>query len=348
VTFERGVVTISFDFELIWGTIDRAGPEPFRKQCELERDQVVDRLLTLLEEYEVSATWCVLGHLMLAQCEPVDGRKHPEIVRPVHTWHPGDWFEHDPCSDERSDPIFYGRSLVEKIQDCSVEQEIGCHSFSHVIFGDQGCSREVALSEVSACVRLAQDLGIELRSFAFPRNRPGYLDVLHEKDIRCFRSPEPTWHKGGGGRRIQRLGHLADVILARRPPTVLPHETREGLIDIPASMMYFPMHGVRKHIPQALRVRRARKGVDHAARERRVFHLWTHPTNFADQMDEMLSGFAALLKHVHRLRADGQIEVLTMAAIGERFELTERLPPALRRRELGSQSQVVPRRAGCH
>jgi len=190
---------------------------------------------------------------------------------------------------------------------------------------------------MKACVRVAEDLGVRLHSFAFPRNRPGHLDVLRQNGIRCIRGPEPTWHKGGGGRRIERLGHLADVMLARSPPTVQPQKTSEGLIDIPASMMYFPMHGVRRYIPQAVRVRRARKGVDRAVRERRVFHLWSHPTNFADEMDRMFSGFAALLEHVHRLRAEDQIDVLTMAALGERDGAgqSETSPPRLPQRELG-------------
>ena len=31
VTLDRGVFTISLDFELIWGTLDLLGPEGFKK-----------------------------------------------------------------------------------------------------------------------------------------------------------------------------------------------------------------------------------------------------------------------------------------------------------------------------
>src|SRR5690348_14395079 len=107
----RGVFTISLDFELIWGTLDHSGPEGFRRDCEAEREIVV-RLLDLLVEFDVSATWCILGHLFLDHCAAQDGVKHPEIVRPTHSWCPGDWFAHDPCGTEESAPTFYGRSLV--------------------------------------------------------------------------------------------------------------------------------------------------------------------------------------------------------------------------------------------
>jgi peptidoglycan/xylan/chitin deacetylase (PgdA/CDA1 family) len=316
MTLRRGAFVLSLDFELIWGRLDVLGPEPLRATCERERSQVFGPLLGLLEDFEIPATWCVLGHLMLDSCAAVNGHKHPEIVRPTHAWQRGDWFEHDPCSDEAHFPVFYGRSLVERLLDARVEQEIGCHGFSHVIFGDPGCSREAAASEVRACVRAAGELGIRPRSFTFPRNRVGHLDVLRENGFTCFRGPEPTWH-GGGGRvvgQVRRAGHLADVLAARRPPVVLPERTH-GLINIPGSMMFFPMHGARRHIPISRRVRRALKGLESAARERRVMHLWFHPTNFADETDTMLGGLRTVLAEVARRRERSELDVLPMVEL---------------------------------
>jgi peptidoglycan/xylan/chitin deacetylase (PgdA/CDA1 family) len=329
MTPRRGAFVLSFDFELIWGTLDKRGPEGFRRACERERSEVFGPLLNLLEEYEIPATWCVLGHLMLDSCEPVDGRKHPEIVRPTHAWQPGDWFTHDPSSDEDRAPIFYGRSLVERLLEARVAQEIGCHSFSHVIFGDPGCSRETAESEVRACVQAAAALGITPRSFAFPRNRVGHLDVLRQYGFTCFRGPEPTWYMGGGRApgRLRRAAHLADVVAARRPPVVVPERT-QGLINIPASMMFFPAHGVRRHIPVSRRVRRALKGVERAAREQRIMHLWFHPTNLADETAAMLAGLRSVFAEVARRRERGELDVLSMGELAARETTGQASQPA--------------------
>ena len=54
---DRGVLTISLDLELIWGTLDLFGPERFRRACEIERAVVIDRLLDLFTEFDVQATW---------------------------------------------------------------------------------------------------------------------------------------------------------------------------------------------------------------------------------------------------------------------------------------------------
>jgi peptidoglycan/xylan/chitin deacetylase (PgdA/CDA1 family) len=322
---DRGVFTLSLDFELIWGTLDR-GVDNFREACERERSVVVGRLLALLAEFEISATWCTLGHLFLDRCAPRDGQKHPEIVPPTHAGI-ADWFEHDPCGTEESDPIFYGKSLVDRVLACPVPQEVGCHSFSHPMFGDPGCSRETAITELAECVRLAGERGLELRSFAFPRNRVGHLEVLRDHGFTSYRGPEPTWYDGGRWPRpIKRLGHLADVLLARRPPVVLPQETLPGLWNFPGSMIYFPMHGLRRHIPLSLRVGRALKGLDAAANQRRIFHLWFHPTNLAFETDPMLDGLRRIFERASALRRNGALSIRSMGDIvAEQAGARERL-----------------------
>jgi peptidoglycan/xylan/chitin deacetylase (PgdA/CDA1 family) len=317
VRFDRGIFTISIDFELIWGTRDLLGSSEFREACERERSIVIDRLLDLFVEFEVPATWCVLGHLFLDRCSVErGGRTHPDVVRPQHDWHREDWFDDDPASCEAEAPLFYGRSLVEKILNCPVPQEIGCHSFSHVIFGDRGCSRETAETELAACVTAARDLGIEMRSFAFPRNLVGHLDVLQEKGFVSFRGPEPQWYEKQSLTPTQkRLGHLWDVITAATPPVVLPEQTENGLWNIAGSMIYFPMHGLRRYIPVSRRVSRAIKGLNAAVEQRRVFHLWFHPTNFADSTEAMFEGLRRILIRASSLREQNRVKFSSMGEI---------------------------------
>jgi hypothetical protein len=262
------------------------------------------------------ATWCTLGHLFLDRCAPEEGRPHPEVVRPRHAWHPDDWFVHDRGGDERSAPTFLGRDLVSKILACPVPQEVGSHSFSHVIFGDPGCTREAASTELRECVRLAREMGVELRSFAFPRNSVGHLDVLAENGIAVYRGPEPVWYERSEHRSAAaRLAHLWDVLRAAEPPVVLPERDAHGLWNLPGSMIYFPMHGFRRYIPVSRRVRRAVRGLEAAARSRRVFHLWFHPTNLADETDAMFDGLREILSHASRLRERGAIEFASMGAL---------------------------------
>lgn len=315
IKLDRGVFTISLDFELIWGTLDLFGPGRFERACLAER-ALVPRLLDLFARYEVPATWCVLGHLFLDSCRPEGGCKHPDIARPRHAWCRHDWFHHDPCGTEETAPLYYSRTLLEAIRACPVPQEVGCHSFSHVIFGDPGCSAATAESEVAACVRLARERGIELQSFAFPRNSVGHLDVLAAHGFEVYRGPEPV---AGATRAwnnpFKRLAHLWQVLRAAEPPVSDPELTESGLWNIPGSMIYFPMHGLRRFIPLSVRVRRAVKGLEAAARTRRVFHLWFHPTNLADETDRMFIGLEAILGHARRLSCRGELQILPMGRV---------------------------------
>lgn len=317
VRLERGVFTLSLDFELIWGTLDLFGPDRFRPICEIEREVIVDRLLALLTEFKVPATWCIVGHLFLKSC---DG-KHTEIVRPRHSWFSGDWFQHDPGSDVSRDPIFYASDLIEKIRSCPVSQEIGGHSFSHVIFGDEGCSRETASSELRASIDAARKAGVEMQSFVFPRNLVGHLDVLKEHGFRCYRGPEPHWYENAQiPSAAKRVAHLFDVISAASPPAVMPERNENGLWNIPGSMIYFPMHGVRKYIPLSVRVNRATKGLELAARQKRVFHLWLHPTNLADGIEPMFKGLRLIFERAAQLRDAHVLEFLSMGHLAEKLE----------------------------
>ena len=319
----KGIFTISLDFELIWGTLDLFGTDGFGRDCLVEREQVIGRLLDLFTEFEVPATWCILGHLFLDHCEPQGGVRHPEIVRPRHKWFTNDWFANDPCGTESTQPLFFGRKLVDMIRSCPVPQEIGSHSFSHVIFGDEGCSEQTASTELAACVKLADEIGLRLKSFAFPRNEPGHLDLLPKYGFTNYRGPEPNWYyKTGYPSIVRRLAHLADVALAASPPVVTPEVTHNGLVNIPGSMIYFPRHGFRRYIPMSVRIRRAVKGLKAAVAQKRIFHLWFHPTNLAgdrETMDAMFGGLHEILESAQALRRQGGIEFLTMGQIADSF-----------------------------
>lgn len=312
---KHGAFTLSLDFELIWGTVDLFGPEGFRAAVLKERREIVDGLLALLDEFEISASWCTVGHLFLGEC---DGR-HADLARPAHSWARGDWYGADPGGTESGESLFLGRSLVEKVLACRTKQEIGFHSFSHVIWGDPGCGREVAESEIAACYRASQWTGGRPISFVFPRNRPGHLDVLAAHGIRVYRGPGPRWYeKDENPGALGRLAHLAEVALGTAAPTVRPEQGPHGLVNLPGSMIYLPAHGIRGMIPVRQRVQRAKGGLRRAVERSEVFHLWFHPTNLADHYGAMMQGLREVFARVRELRERGRLDVRPMGDFAAR------------------------------
>ncbi len=318
--FDVGVFTLSLDFELAWGSRDLVDDvRPLLEASLVLRRHVFPELLEILDRLGIVATWATVGHLFLDGASPQDGVLHPQLVPPRHRWRRGAWLDGVPAGSEDEHPGFYGRSLVTQLRDAG--QEIGCHSFSHPIFGDRGCSRRTAESELEQCVRVAEELGISLRSFVFPRNSAGHLDVLARHGFTCWRSLEPAWYNR---RRVpmpcKRMAHLASVVTAACPPTVMPFRERHGLWNIPASGSFLPYYGLRRVVPISRRVERGIAGIERAAQDRRVSHLWLHPLNLADAPVAMLGGLERVLTHAARLRDAGKLEILPMAALAERAE----------------------------
>jgi len=107
------------------------------------------------------------------------------------------------------------------------------------------------------------------------------------------------------------------VLAASQPPVSLPEKNESGLWMIPGSMVYFPMHGLRRYIPIRARTRRAIKGLDAAARQKRIFHLWFHPTNLAEEMERMFAGLRSVVEYASLLRANGELDFLPMGSLAK-------------------------------
>ena len=314
-----GTFILSLDTEMAWGAVDRPRSARADGEYALTRQAIHD-LLSLFEKYEIQATWAVVGHLFLQGCRQEDGGKHPEIVRPTYRWLSGDWFDRDPCTDVSSDSFWYGPDMIEQILQCHIPQEIGCHGFSHMIVGDPGCSRECFESELEACRAATADWGIQLRSFVFPRNSIGHLDILAEQGFTSFRGVAPAWHRPFPG-SMKRAARFLDAFVPIPPPTTTP-VLEQGIMNIPASYQYLHRSGWGRLSPISVRVRKAISSLRRAAQEGTIFHMWFHPFNIASDHLGLMGGLEAILQEVTRLRCTGSLTNQTMGSMAS-YHLAE-------------------------
>lgn len=308
----RPTFVLSLDTELVWGSFDIVSPATFDAHYP-ELRKVIAGILEALQEREMAATWAVVGHLFLDSCSRgPDGRAHPDMPRPQLSWHPGDWYGQDPCSTRSLEPLWYGDDIVDLLLRARVPQEVGSHSFSHIPYGDPGCSAEVVDADLVQCTKLAAARGLTLRSFVFPRNSEGHHDLLRQHGFTAFRGEDTTWFENLPG-QLSRAGRLADQALpVVAPPVTTPSEALPGLWNIPGSMLLIGRRGPRKLVPAAAPVAKAKAGLARAVRENKVFHLWFHPFNLAADRERALEGFRAILTEVARLRDSGVLDVRTM------------------------------------
>ncbi|MES1254186.1 MAG: polysaccharide deacetylase family protein [Acidobacteriota bacterium] len=308
---DRGALVVSLDLELLWGYHDVGINDVLRGQCDGAR-VAIRRLLDLFTEYRVPATWAIVGHLYLDRAErDSQGKAHPHHPRPVYPWVPGDWFDRLPAGDAASCPDWYGRDLVEMIQQAGHPQEIGCHTFSHVIFGDPGCTPEVARAELQQCVTLAHALGIDLKTMVFPRNKVGHLGLVREAGIEVYRGRDVAPF-GWLPTSLRDQGTVLSRVLSVPPPPVLPSRTPEGLVNLPGSMFYMAATEWQRFVPMAFRTLVAKRGLRDAARQKAIFHLRLHPEALVFGADRLFAGLADIFDEAERLRRAGHLQMLSV------------------------------------
>jgi len=312
---KKGIFCISIDTELLWGRHDlRPQYREFIWRAEKERG-VIKKILALFNKYKIDATWAIVGHLFLSNCNRKQSIKHPEIVRPKYNWLKGDWFSEDPCGNISKYPQWYGEDIVDEIRSHK-NQEIGSHSFSHILFGLNGCTVKCAESEIKTCIRLAREKNIEMASFIFPRNLVGHFDILQKYGFRSFRGANVHWYSiiPYASGILAAIGLFIPVA-----PYVYIPRVIHGMVDIPASMYFVSARGLRRYIPQNTRFYKAKLGLDKAAKEKKVFHMWTHPADFVDNMDKLFLDFEKILKYAAKKRDRDGLEIKTMSAIADLY-----------------------------
>ena len=325
----HGTMVLSLDLELAWGQFDKLPVSTLETQSVEERKQI-KRLLALLDSYGIPATWAVVGHLMLDSCSRgCDGQAHSDVSpHAQYSWFPVDWYDFDPCTSALSAPAWYAPDIVEWIRQARVRHEIGSHSFGHIYYGDHECTASVALADLKAAAEAAARKGFALRSFVFPRNQVGHLEVLKSFGFSSFRGAEPPLVRCGKG-VLQKAVHFLDQLFALRPRAVQAEEVLPGLWNIPGNHFYMSRDGIRKYIPIASRVRKGKRGVDQAVKTGQLYHLWFHPFNLNTDSDEMLSGLEQILSYASRMRAQGLLDILTMDEYARRLAREKKESPSL-------------------
>jgi peptidoglycan/xylan/chitin deacetylase (PgdA/CDA1 family) len=323
---DRGVLVVSFDTELAWGhahvrptpAIDAAG----------ERE-VIGAALEVLDRHGITATWAVVGHLFLEACAPEAGRAHPEIVRPGG-WDAGagdgeDWFAVDPGGTAADHPGYYGPDVIGAIASCATAQEIASHSFSHMDAGDARCTDAAFASELDRSREVAAAAGVDLRSFVFPRNSIGHVDLLAPRGFRAFRGPRPAPF-ASAGTAARRVLRAVDKVVPLSGSAAWPSRRADGLWDIPQTVLFAPAEGRRRHLPVEVWTWGPRRRIAQAARSRSLVHLWLHPSNLADDPARGIDALDRVCRDAARRRDAGRLDVCTMADLVSLLE--ERLAGA--------------------
>lgn len=319
----KGVFLLDIEVELAWGIIDKQIDKETLKEASKKVRTHLDKILGILDDYRIPATWGIVGHLLLDHCERTSGLPHPEMPRPTYKWMKDDWYKNDPCKTLTEEPAFYGKDIVDRIAAHSSknqsQHDIACHSFSHQVFGDSGCSRMVAEAEVRQCISLLKEnYDIRPKVFIFPRDSVGHLDTLRTEGFTAFRGSIPRVIDysetdrgivGSFRKNISLAIYLMSFYLHIPPPVVSPQIENE-LVNVPASLCF----NKKPLIPLHLIVEKAKRGINRAISEKKIFHLYTHLINFGavPEPEEFIREFENILAYANLKRQENKLEITTL------------------------------------
>jgi len=306
ISLEEPIFIISLDLELAWGFI----LNPRHKVLNIlikdpkKSRSTVDLLMELFEKFDIPATWAVVGHLFL---EYGNYRDYKELISEELPQFKERWLSWELYNRLKYNLLYYGRDIIEKITDSPVEHEIGLHSFFHIPFSQ--CSREVAKAEIELGLRLAKKFGVAPKSFVFPKNYIGHVDILKNYGFRIYRGKDAGLCDENQNFLIRKVTGAVDKIIA---PPVFPLY-RDGIWELPSSMCFCDPQAPFTVLP------RAKFGLYRSIRSRRIFHIWLHPWSLLlyKRLAEDLEKFFAI---VAEKRSEGKLQVMTMGELADNLD----------------------------
>ncbi len=320
-----GKFVVSLDFELIWGILDKKEFAENYKGNIINVHRIMDRLLKLFDDYNIHATFATVGFLFF--------KNHQELLNGVPDIKPEyaetnlSPYPYINCMEKDEDALHYAHSLIQKIKSYP-NQEIGTHTFSHYYCLEKGQNEKSFHADIESAIEIAKENGIDLKSLVFPRNQfnESYLKVCKKLGIKSYRGNENSWlyiaKEGQNETYLRRFIRLLDAYInISGPHTYDLQKMNAGNypINIPSSRFLRP-YSKRFEVLEPLKLKRIQSALTHAAQNSLVYHLYWHPHNFGDNIDENFNFLERIFIHFSILHDKYGMESMNMKEMVEEFE----------------------------
>lgn len=319
---KKGALCISLDFEKFWGMHD-VMPLNVLENRLIQVDEVVDRLLDLFEKYEIHATWATVGLLNFPDLESLKSfvkDKHIPYQQPDFSPYPLTKFH----IEEYATMAYLGLDSIQKIR-TTEGQELASHTFSHYYVLEKGPKIGDFKSDLADFKQMFPE--DEITSIVFPRNQvqTSHLEACSHQAYTAYRGNQESlfWKNSDyySESKWKKIGRFADAYFNLSQTAIYAWDELDkegGLLNIPASRFFRPHSGYASL--EKRKVKRIISELKQAAQSNKIYHLWWHPHNFADQMDAHFEQLETILKVVRSLKKSDEFESLNMHEIQQAYE----------------------------
>ncbi len=305
-------LVISLDFELLWGVFDKVDFK--EKKVYFENTlEVIPKILSLFEEYEIHATWATVGMLFNPSWQ--DWKNNQPDQLPSYESEKLSAYK---FSEENNYSIpkslCFAPELIHRIAKAP-KQEFASHTYCHYYCLENGQSISQFKADMQKNIELAHKNGLNIKSLVFPRNQfnEDYLKVCEELGITSVRINPTNWYwnsvaENSLKNKIFRTGD-AYFGLNDKSYKISEVEFYKKSVSLQKASRFLRPRSSRFN---DLRLKRIKQEITHAAKNNLLYHLWWHPHNFGNQPDQSLKDLKVILEHFKICRKKYHMESLTM------------------------------------
>jgi Polysaccharide deacetylase len=320
----HGHLVISLDFELFWGVFDVRTLDSYKANLLLVRT-IIPKLLTLCDAYNIKLSFATVGFLFAKnKTELIENSPQLKPTYANSNFSPYRLIE-SIGNTEEEDQFHYAHSLIKMIQN-NGNHEIGSHTFCHYYCNEKGQNSSQFEEDLKATISAAKRLEIDITSIVLPRNQinPKYLEICAEYGIMNYRGIEKHWMYDTNNTMqlenpLYRVFRLLDnyINISGYNTNSLPSLKKEApLVNIPSSRFLRPFNKTLRLL-EPLKMARIKNGMNYAAKNNEVYHLWWHPHNFGNNVDDNFIALEQLFNHYQILNNNFNFKSETMTGLSK-------------------------------
>jgi peptidoglycan/xylan/chitin deacetylase (PgdA/CDA1 family) len=297
---DLGIFVISLDFEMMWGCHEWSTTSEYGKTNVKQVRKVISGLLNLFEKYEIHATFATVG-LLMCKDKKEALNSFPEKLPSYINANESPFKEGFIAGlKEEEFPLFFAPDIIKQLQG-QRGIEIGTHTFSHYYCWSEGQTLEQFESDIIQATKKAKTANIKINSIVFPKNNVAstYLKIAEAYGIKCYRGNPNCFYDQSEKLLVDlkyRIARFLDAYLPLVNNTYFIQNTisNEGISNVPSSRFFRP-YSKRLRLLEPLRIGRIKQELRHAAQNGKMYHLWWHPHNFGDNIEQNLDNLEKVL-----------------------------------------------------
>jgi peptidoglycan/xylan/chitin deacetylase (PgdA/CDA1 family) len=316
---EKGIFTISLDFELYWGMRDKVTLDNYSENLSGAEISISEMLKSFVK-YDIHATWATVGFLFFNNKKELENNL--PTSQPSYNKEQFNPYKYIKKSDTLEQKYHFAPNSVDCIVNTK-NQEIATHTMSHYYCLENGQIKQEFYDDLKKAIEIISNkTNNNTYSLVFPRNQwnDDYLAVLSELKILGYRGNEKSWiYKAVNQEdenKVRRAVRLLDAYfnISGHNTYTLKELSLEQPYNIPSSRFLRP-YSKKLSFMEGIRLRRIKNSMTYAAKNNELFHLWWHPHNFGKDISSNISILNKILEHYKTLEHEYGMKSLNMKEV---------------------------------